>query len=89
MFYTVMTARFIFMVKRNLDVFSLRLKHGSLPLIRGDVKIPSFLPQTFHKCSQNHLKGSVTQLVTSTDFSQNVHGPLPIHYIVREDVKIY
>ena len=27
---------------------------------RGNVKIPSFYPQTFHKMLQNHLRGSVT-----------------------------
>ena len=40
------------------------------------------LPQTFHKSSHNHPKGSVTQLVIFADVSQNRLCPLPIHYIV-------
>ena len=45
----------------------------------GDIKILSLQSQTFHKSSHNHLKGSVTQLVTFADVSQN---GLCIHYIV-------
>ena len=40
------------------------------------------MSQTFHKMLQNHPKGSVTQLVTFADFSQNRLCPLPILYIV-------
>ena len=50
--------------------------------LRGDIKTPSLSPLTFHKSSHNYLKGSVTQLVTFADVSQNLICPLPIHYIV-------
>ena len=51
-------------------------------LFRGDIKILSLSPQTFHKSSPNHLNGSVTELMTFADVSQNRLCPLPIHYIV-------
>ena len=50
--------------------------------IRGDIKIPSLQPQTFHKNSHNHQKGSATQLTTFADISQNWLGLLPLDYIV-------
>ena len=37
--------------------------------LRGDVKISSLSPKTFHKMLQHHLRGSVTQSVIFTDVS--------------------
>ena len=51
-----------------------------LPL--RDINIFSLQPHTFHKSSHNHRKGSVTQLMTFADVSQNRLCPLPILYIV-------
>ena len=40
----------------------------------------------FHKSSQNHLEGSVTRLMTFADVSQKGLGPLPIYYIVIQQM---
>ena len=50
--------------------------------LRRDVKIPSLLPQTFHKMLWIHLRESVTQSMIFADVSKNRLCPLPIHYIV-------
>ena len=63
--------------------------HGTVVLIlegtlRKNIKIPSPLLPIFHKVSWNHLGGSVTQLVTIADISQNSLGPLAIRNIVTQ-----
>ena len=49
---------------------------------KGRHKNSLSLATNIHKMLQNHLEGSVTQSVIFAYFSQNLLGPVPIHYIV-------